>query len=206
MVRQSKDSNTHTGDIDVAANRSAVKWSSKQLAGRVLWHVIQISFALSPRPLWAWRRVLLRLFGAKIGRDVHIYPTVRITIPWNLSIGDQAAVGDRAILYALGPITIGKRATISQNAHLCAGSHDTTRSDRQLIKPPIVIGADAWVAADAFIGPGVRVGEGSIVGARAVVMKDVDEGVVVAGNPARMIRQAAGAPPPARDDDDQAKD
>jgi len=53
-----------------------------------------------------------------------------------------------------------------------------------LIKAPIRIGDGAWVCADVFIGPGVKVGRGAVVGARAVVVKDVADGVVVAGNPA----------------------
>jgi putative colanic acid biosynthesis acetyltransferase WcaF len=112
---------------------------------------------------------------------------VRISIPWNLDVGAQSAVGDRAILYALGTITIGPRATVSQGAHLCAGTHDLSQPDRPLIKPPIMIGADAWVAADAFVGPGVTVGEGAVVGARAVVVNNVEPGHIVAGNPARTI-------------------
>lgn len=133
--------------------------------------------------------MLLRLFGASVGRDAHIYPSVRITMPWNLEFGEGCAVGDKAILYALGPIHIGPRATVSQYAHLCAGSHDISRPDRKLLTPPINIGADAWIAADAFVGPGVTVGKGSIVAARAVLMRDIEPDVVVAGNPAKVIRR-----------------
>ena len=56
---------------------------------------------------------MLRTFGASVGDNAHIYPSVKIAIPWNLIIGDQAAIGDGAILYCLGPITIGHQATIS---------------------------------------------------------------------------------------------
>lgn len=174
--------------IDVAANRSARKWTWREQAGRLLWALSAPFFRLSPRPLWGWRRSMLRVFGAQVGRDVHIYPTARITMPWNLSMGEGCAVGDRAILYALGPIKIGQCATISQGAHLCAGTHDITRADRPLLKPPITIGADAWICADAFVGPGVNVGNGAIVGARSVVIKNVSENTIVAGNPARLIR------------------
>jgi len=175
--------------IDVEANRSTQKWSRREQIGRVLWGLVQPLFYLSPRPVWVWRRILLRAFGARIGRNVHIYPSARITIPWNLDLSDQCAVGDRAILYALGPITIGPRATISQGAHLCAGTHDISYPDRPLLKPPITIGADAWIAADAFIGPNVLVGDGAIVGARAVVMKDVPGNTTVVGNPAHPIKK-----------------
>jgi putative colanic acid biosynthesis acetyltransferase WcaF len=175
--------------LDVAANRAARKWSSSELAGRVLWALSHPLFAWSPRPLWGWRRLLLRLFGAKIGREVHIYPSVQITNPWNLMIGDQSAVGDRAILYALGHITVEERVTISQGAHLCAGTHNYHDLAMTLLKRPIHVERDAWICADAFVGPGIRVGVRAIVGARCVVMKDVEGDTIMVGNPARLLRR-----------------
>jgi putative colanic acid biosynthesis acetyltransferase WcaF len=173
--------------IDVFANRQARKWSRKEQIGRVAWALAGPLFRFSPRPFWAWRSFLLRFFGASIARDVHIYPNVQIEIPWNLEIGASAAVGARAILYSLGLIRIGPRATISQGAHLCAGTHDWRDPAMPLLKPPIEIGADAWICADAFVGPGVTIGDASIIGARAVVMRDVAPATIVAGNPAREI-------------------
>lgn len=176
-------------EIDVAANRAARKWTRRELAGRVLWALARPAFRLSPRPLWGWRRWLLRGFGARIGANVQIYPSVHISIPWNISIGEGSAVGDRAILYALGPISLGKGVTISQGAHLCAGTHDWSRPDRPLLKPPITIGDNSWICADAFVGPGVTIGAGTILGARAVAMKDIAPGIVAVGNPARPIQR-----------------
>jgi len=172
---------------DISSNRAARKWSRAELAGRLLWTIAVPLFRFSPRILWGWRRALLRAFGAKIGKYAHIYPTVRITIPWNIDIGEEAAVGDHAILYALGPIRIGARATISQYAHLCAGTHDWRDPAMPLVKTPIVIGDDAWVCANAFVGPGVTIGQRAILGAGAVTMKDVEAGAIVGGNPARRI-------------------
>lgn len=183
-----KPASTSKSQVDVNTNRNIQNWTRREMAGRLLWALASPSFALSPRPFWAWRRTLLRLFGAKVGSGAHVYPSARITIPWHLDLGEQCAVGDRAIIYALGTISIGDRATISQGAHLCAGTHDVQDPARPLVKLPIEIGADAWVAADAFIGPGVTVGDGAIVGARAVVMKDVCAHTTVVGNPAKTIR------------------
>jgi putative colanic acid biosynthesis acetyltransferase WcaF len=180
-------SNDQSPALDIATNRSALKWTRRELAGRVLWGLAQPFFRLSPRPFWGWRRFLLRAFGAMVGHEVHMCPTVRITIPWNLRVGAFTAVGDRATLYNLGIITIGEFVTVSQNAHLCGGSHDYRRTDLQLLKLPIQIGDGAWICADAFIGPNVTVGAHAIVGARAVVTKDVDVRAIVAGNPARRI-------------------
>lgn len=173
--------------LDVDANRRTRSWSRRENAGRIAWALTSPFFALSPRPAWGWRRWVLRCFGANVGRQVHIFPSVRITIPWNLTIGDQSAVGDRAILYALGPIILGDRVTVSQGAHLCAGTHDWRQPDRPLVKAPISIGDDAWIAADAFVGPYVSVGARAIVGARAVVTKSIPEDVIVVGNPAAPI-------------------
>lgn len=177
----------HDGAQDVAANRSARKYSRNELAARVLWAACHPLFRFSPRLLWGWRRTLLRLFGATIGRDVHIFPSVRITMPWNISIGDQSAVGDGAILYALGKITIGQRVTVSQGAHLCAGTHDYRDPTMPLLKLPITIEDDAWVCADAFVGPDVTIGKGAIAGARCVIVKDVEPSAIMVGNPARQI-------------------
>ena len=181
---------TSTRQTNVSDNRRARKWTRREQVGRLLWALVSPLFFLSPRPLWGWRRAMLRAFGARVGAGANIYPSARITIPWHLDLGEQCAVGDRVILYALGSITVGPRTTISQGAHLCAGTHDTSRSDRPLIKTPITVKADSWVAADAFVGPGVTIGEGAIVGARGVVVKDVAPGTVVVGNPARPIRKS----------------
>ncbi|MGJ8621362.1 MAG: acetyltransferase [Yoonia sp.] len=170
-------------DIDVTANRRRREWGFGVQVSRVLWAACQPLFRFSPRPCWGWRRVLLRLFGAQVGSEAHIYPTVRITMPWHLCIGAQAAVGDHARLYALGRIEIGARATVSQYAHLCAGTHDLTRADRALCKAPILVRDDAWVCADAFVGPGVIIGRGAVLGARAVAMRDLPDGSTGVGNP-----------------------
>ncbi|MEO7931669.1 MAG: putative colanic acid biosynthesis acetyltransferase [Chthoniobacterales bacterium] len=141
-------------------------------------------FRYSPRLLWGWRRQLLRLFGAKVGGNVHIHPTVRIFIPWNLRIGDWSSIGFDALLYNLGTLVIGENVTISQRAHLCGGSHDYRDTSMPLLKLPITIEDNTWICADAFIGPGVVIKRDSVVAARAVVVKNVDTGTIVGGNPA----------------------
>lgn len=172
-----------TAQIDVLANRAGKSWGLRTQLARVLWATAQPAFRYSPRPFWGWRRMLLRVFGARIGAHVRVHPTARITMPWHLRIDDQAAVGDCAILYALGPILIGERATISQNAHLCAGTHDLSQPSRPLVKAAVRIGADAWVCADAFVGPHVHIGAGAVLGARAVAMKSLGPGETGVGNP-----------------------
>ena len=178
-----------TGRVDISRNRNTLAYPRKVQIKRVLWGLCNPIFRYSPRPFWRLRCTMLRGFGARIGQDVHVFPTVRITMPWNLTIDDQAAVGDCAILYALGPIHIGARATVSQYAHLCAGSHDWRDPARPLLRDPITIGPDAWVCADAFVGPGVTIGAGAILGARAVATKDLPADHIGFGNPIQIRAQ-----------------
>lgn len=176
-------------NLDTSTNRQARKYSTGEMVRRVLWMMGRVLFRFSPRPFFGWRRFLLRLFGANVGTNVHIYNSATIYYPWNLTVGDWSAIGEDALIYNLGPVTIGSHVTISQRAHLCAGTHDHTQPDMPLIKPPITVADRAWICADAFIGPYVHVGEGAITGARAVVVKDVEPWHIVAGNPARFVKE-----------------
>lgn len=173
--------------LDIAGNRRTSKWTRRELLFRFLWDLSQPILRLIPRQFWGVRRWSLRLFGARIGRDVRIHRTVRVAIPWNLTIDDEAAIGDCVQIYNLGQVSIGAQATISQGAHLCAGTHDHRRPDLPLVKCTIKIGRGAWICADAFVGPNVNVGNFAILGARAVVVRDVAPGLVVVGNPARVV-------------------
>ena len=139
-----------------------------------------------------WRRVLLRLFGAKIAGTARIHASARIWYPANLEMEDQSCLGPRVECYTMAKITLGPYALASQGAHLCAGTHDYRKAALPLLKAPIAIGQGAWVCADAFVGPGVHIGEYAIVAARAVVSKAVEPWTIVAGNPARAI---AARPP-----------
>ena len=179
------------GILDIAANRRARKYPVGVMVRRILWSLAFVLYRWSPRPCFGWRRQLLRMFGARIGVEAHVYPTTRIYFPWNLEIGDWSGIGEDVLIYNLGQVTIGKRATISHRAHLCAGTHDYRKADFPLLRPPIEIKDQVWVCAEAFIGPGVTVGEGAVVGARAVVVRDVEPWVVVGGNPARVIKRRA---------------
>lgn len=154
-----------------------------------LWWLVQATlFACSPQFLYGWRRWLLRRFGARIGNKVLIRPSVRITYPWNLTVGDYSWVGDYAELYTLGEITIGRNAVVSQYCYLCTGSHDMSAPAFDIFAKPIVVEDEAWVAAGVFVHPGVTIGRGSVVAARSVVGRSTGPYEVHAGIPAKFLK------------------
>lgn len=161
----------------------------RNLAVVALWRLVQASlFAWSPAPFNGWRRMLLRLFGARIGQRVRIMPTVRVAYPWKLEIGDHAWIGCGAVLYNLAPIRIGAHTVISQRSYLCAAGHAVDAIDFRYAAAPIVIGEQAWIAMDALVAPGVTVGLGAILGARSSAFHDIPAGVIAVGYPARPRR------------------
>jgi putative colanic acid biosynthesis acetyltransferase WcaF len=180
----------------MTSHRSRSPYGAAEKAGRIAWAAVQATlFAGSFHTWYRWRAFLLRRFGATIHPTARIRRTVRVECPWNLTVGEDTAVGDRVLLYCLGPVTLGARVSVSQGAHLCAGTHDYRSRSMTLLRPPITVGDDAWICADAFVGPGVTVGAGAILGARAVAMKSVEPWGIHAGNPAVMVKPR----PPFRD-------
>ena len=139
--------------------------------------------------LHGWRRFLLRLFGAKIGKGVRIANSAEIYYPPNLTLGDNVVVGPKVDLYCVAEIKIQKNSMISQYSYLCGASHDYREEHLPLIAMPITIGESTWICAKAFVGPGVSIGNMVVVAACSVVVKDVSDQSVVGGNPCKFIKK-----------------
>lgn len=155
-----------------------------------LWWITQSTlFAWSPQILYGWRRFLLRLFGAKIGNGVLLRPSVKITYPWKVSIGDNSWVGDDTVLYSLGEIHIGRNVSIAHRDYFCTGLHDIHSITFDIGQKPIIIEDECWIPNDVFVGPGVTIGKGTVVGARSTVLKDLPDGMICYGNPAKPIKK-----------------
>lgn len=172
--------NTHTGPSFSLSNRIA----------RVIWQLVSLLlFRFSPPPLHRWRALILVLFGAKVGKGVHVYPGVKIWAPWNLELGDECGIANGAVLYSQAKITIGRRAVVSQGVQLCTGTHDYNDPGFPLIAIPIKVGNNAWIAADAFVHPGIEIGDGCVVGARSVVTKNMPAWMVCSGHPCKPLKE-----------------
>ena len=188
-------------DNPTDADRFINPYTLKEKILRVIWNYVgQVIFRLTFHNWYTVRRALLRLFGCTVGENARIRPSVRIEQPWNLTVGKNVVIGDRANVYCLGKIVIGDNVSISQQAHLCAGSHDFTKRNFPLLRPPITIEDHAWIAADAYVAPNVTVHEGAILGARGAAFKDLEPWTIYGGNPAK----ALGERPKFDDDADGA--
>ena len=157
---------------------------------RLVWSIVQATLYRGSFHTWSgFRAMLLRLFGAQVGKCCTIRRTSRVYYPWNLRMGDFSCLGDYTEVYNLGTVTLGNEVSISQEAYLCAGTHDYRAREMPLLTPPIEVEDCAWVCARAFIGPGVKVGQGAVVAAAAVVVKNVEPWTIVGGNPAKFIKR-----------------
>ena len=168
---------------------TGASFSVKNRMARFLWDfTYHLFFRPSPRPFHAWRAMLLRLFGAKLGKHCHICPRAKIWAPWNLICDEEVCVADDVIIYNQAPVRFGQRVVISQGAHLCAGTHDYSSPGFELIARPIRIEDNVWIAAEAFIHPGIDIAEGCVIGARAVVTRNMPAWKVCAGHPCKPLK------------------
>jgi putative colanic acid biosynthesis acetyltransferase WcaF len=133
----------------------------------------------------AWRRLLLRAFGATIGEGVVIKPFVKVKFPWRLTIGDHSSIGERAWIDNLAQVTVGSNCCISQDVYLCTGNHDWSRRDLPLKTSEIVIEDEVWIGARAVIGPGARVAHGAVVTLGSVVLGEVPSLAIVRPSPSQ---------------------
>jgi putative colanic acid biosynthesis acetyltransferase WcaF len=179
-----RDTHSRTTAMEKAPPRRRTAWPIFQLFFRVLWGTIgRLFWTVCP----CCRPFLLRLFGAKIGKNCTFARTVQITIPWNLVIGNECYFAEHCILYSLGMITLGDRVRVDTRAHLCAGSHDMKDTTFPLTRPPISIGKDSFIGVDAYIAPSVTLGAHTIVHPRASVYASFDSSVELIGNPAKVV-------------------
>src|SRR5262245_31468072 len=124
--------------MDLSRFTSELSFRNKLL--RAVWHVVWLLlFRPSPRPLHAWRRFILRVFGARLGRGVKVYGSARIFYPPNLEMGDYSVLGPDVDCYCVDRIQIGENAIVSQYSFLCTATHDYHYTNLPLTTSPIVL-------------------------------------------------------------------
>ena len=163
----------------------AASFSFRHRLLRLSWRLAWLLLARwTPPPFHRWRIFVANCFGARIDPSASLHASAVIWYPPNLTMGPQSIMGPRVDCYSMAPITIGRRAIVSQGAFLCTGTHDVHDPNFQIMARPISIGEHAWICADACLGPGVEVGEGAVLGARGVAFHDLRPWTIYIGNPA----------------------
>ena len=158
----------------------------RRLVWNLCWGVL---YWPSLRPMHAWRSMLLRAFGAKLGAKCHFYPSSKVWAPWNLICADQVTAGDGAEIYNPAPVILGSHAILSQGAFLCGATHDYDDPAFPLQAYAMQVGAYAWVCARALVAPGVQIGEGAVLGLGSVATRNLEPWTVYAGAPAVKVKE-----------------
>lgn len=188
-VASGNESPTDPAHLQDLTQCASYPYSLTWYAKRVVWEVCQsLILPLVPPRAHVLRACLLRAFGASLARNVVVSRGVKVRHPWLLRMGLNSTLGPGTVVYNLAEVRLGENTVVSQDAYICGGTHNYTRSDLPLQRTPIDIGSSVWICAGAFIGPGVSIGDGAVVAARAVVVRDVEPTAVVGGNPARFIK------------------
>jgi putative colanic acid biosynthesis acetyltransferase WcaF len=139
-------------------------------------------------PISRLKSIVLRLFGAAIGRRSYIKPGLKVKFPWYLTVGDYCWIGEDVWIDNLAPVTIGSNVCVSQSAYLCTGNHDWKSVNMKLFRRPIVLNDGCWVGARSTICPGVTVGTAAVVAVGCVATRDIPPYEIWAGNPASFVR------------------
>ena len=159
-------------------------------ARRLVWGVCWLLlYRPSPRPFHAWRSLLLRLFGARLGPKCHFYPGSKVWAPWNLHCADHVAAGDGVEIYNPALVECGSHVIFSQGSYVCGATHEYNDPAFPMVAYRMSFGAYAWICARACVGPGVQVGEGAVLGLAAVTASDLAPWTVYAGSPAVAVKQ-----------------
>jgi len=156
---------------------------------RLLWlYVNTLLLKTSLLPVSGFKVFLLRMFGAKIGKNVTIKPCVNIKYPWLLTVGNNTWIGENVWIDSLVMITIGSNVCLSQGAVLLTGSHNYKKNTFDLITGNVILEDGVWIGALAVVNQGITIGSHAVLTTGSVATKNLDPYSVYQGNPAIKIR------------------
>ncbi len=157
---------------------------------RTLWYFTNSLFFInSLNPVSSIKVMLLRMFGAKIGKGVVIKPGVNIKYPWKLTIGDYTWIGERVWIDCLDTVTIGPNCCLSQGVLLLIGNHNYKKTTFDLMVAPITLEDGVWIGAGSIVTGGVTCGSHSVLAVQSVASSDMDAYSIYRGNPAVKVKE-----------------
>src|SRR3954452_2493742 len=139
----------------------------------------------------AIREAWVELTGAPVDEAFHLIPPVYSDHGRNLRVGRNVFINQACVLNDIGGIEIGDHVMIGPRVSLLTAGHplDPGRRRKQIVAAPIAIERNVWLGAGATVLQGVTVGADAVVAAGAIVTRDVPPGTLVAGVPARIVRE-----------------
>jgi putative colanic acid biosynthesis acetyltransferase WcaF len=157
---------------------------------RTLWYFVNVLFFINPlNPLSSLKVFFLRLFGAKVGKNVVIKPSVNIKYPWRLSIGNNTWIGEKVWIDNLDHVTIGSNCCISQDAMLLCGNHHFGKVTFDLSTKPIMIEDGVWIGARSVVVGGVVCESHSVLMACSLAASNLKSYGIYRGQPCSWIKE-----------------
>jgi putative colanic acid biosynthesis acetyltransferase WcaF len=152
------------------------------------WYIVNLMFFKSFFSNYAVKRVLLRMFGAKVGKGVVIKPHVSIKYPWHLVIGNYVWIGEEVWIDNLAKVTLKDHSCVSQGAMLLCGNHNYKKSSFDLLVGDITLEEGAWAGAKTVVCPGVKLGSNSLLTVGSIATSSLEADWIYQGNPAKKIK------------------
>lgn len=155
-----------------------------------LWDLINCTlFRWSPFFMRKYRVWLTRCFGSKIDYTCSLDNQCKIVAPWLLKMGPYSSLAEGSLVKCRSEITIGSHSCIGKDVLIFSGTHNINSRYFEMIKKPVTIGNNVWVATRCMIQPGVTIGDWAVIGAMSMVVKDVEAWSIVGGLPAKFIKK-----------------
>ena len=174
----------------VDISQYSTSYKPRSICKRVSWYIINTIFFKSNIPYpYAFKVRLLKLFGAKIGKNIVIKPSVNVKHPWLLEIGDDCWIGEGVWIDNVAKVKIGKSVVLSQGAYLLSANHNYKSQFFDLMLEEIVIEDGVWIAAKSIVALGVTCKTHSVLAMGSIATGDLDAYGIYQGNPATKKRE-----------------
>ncbi|WP_017607713.1 sugar O-acetyltransferase [Nocardiopsis xinjiangensis] len=151
---------------------------------------LTVAFNATPVNTESRMKALGELLGS-VGEGAYLRPPLAVDYGYRISLGAHTFVGTGAVMLDVAPITIGEHTQIGPSVQLLTPTHPLDPAQRKEgweSAEPITIGDNVWLGGGVIVCPGVSIGDNTVVGAGSVVTKDLPQGVVAVGNPARVVK------------------
>ncbi len=157
---------------------------------RIIWYFVNLAiFKSYIFPLYGIKSLILRSFGAQIGKNLVIKPNVNIKYPWKLTVGDNVWIGEEVWIDNLGLVAIGDNVCISQGAMLLTGNHNYKKTSFDLIVKKVELKEGVWIGARSTVCPGVICNSHAILGVGSVANRELEAYTIYQGVPAIAVRK-----------------